>query len=355
MRQNSKTRNMAVTGMLVAAGLIIPFITGHAFGVPGTVLLPMHLPVYLMGMLCGPLYGLLGGIITPVLSSILTGMPAPYPMLPVMIGELAVYGLLGGLFYHSGKLKIYPALLAAMILGRIVHGIIFAIMMFAGSKPVSFASVFASNIDGIPGTVIQLILVPVCVKAFEKLMERESKQEAEGQMQNAGIQDMQTQTRQAEAGKPGQAEAADDLQAVREQAKQLIAEGKASFVVIRQDEIVYQDLGNGIRPIMKVMENNREILFDAVIVDKIVGKAAAILLTLGGASDIYGELMSRSAEDYLTERGKKVSYGRCIQVISNRTGDGICPMERAVAEIDDPVEGYEKLKETVKQLSRKAI
>lgn len=320
---------MAVTGMLVAAGLIIPFITGHAFGVPGTVLLPMHLPVYLMGMLCGPLYGLLGGIITPVLSSILTGMPAPYPMLPVMIGELAVYGLLGGLFYHSGKLKIYPALLAAMIPGRIVHGIIFAIMMFAGSKPVTFASVFASNIDGIPGTVIQLILVPVCVKAFEKLMERESKQEAEGQMQ--------------------------DMQAVREQAKQLIAEGKASFVVIRQNEIVYQDLGNGIRPIMKVMENNREILFDAVIVDKIVGKAAAILLTLGGASDIYGELMSRSAEDYLTERGKKVSYGRCIQVISNRTGDGICPMERAVAEIDDPVEGYEELKETVKQLSRKAI
>ena len=36
MRQNSKTRNMAVTGMLVAAGLIIPFVTGHAFGVPGT-------------------------------------------------------------------------------------------------------------------------------------------------------------------------------------------------------------------------------------------------------------------------------------------------------------------------------
>lgn len=350
MRQNSKTRNIAVTGMLVAAGLIIPFITGHAFGVPGTVLLPMHLPVYLMGMLCGSVYGLIGGIITPILSSILTGMPALYPMLPVMIGELAVYGLLGGLFYHSGKMKIYPALLAAMIPGRIVHGIIFAIMMFAGSKPVTFASVFASNIDGIPGTVIQFILVPVCVKAFEKLMERDGKQEKAGQIQNGEAKDKQAQPGQTEA-----AETADAMQAVREQAKQLIAEGKASFVVIRQNEIVYQDLGNGIRPIMKVMENNREILFDAVIVDKIVGKAAAMLLTLGGASDIYGELMSKSAEEYLTVQGKKISYGRCIQVISNRTGDGICPMERAVAEIDDPVEGYEKLKETVKQLSRKVM
>ena len=213
-----------------------------------------------------------------------------------------------------------------MIPGRIVHGIIFAVMMFAGNKPVTFASVFASNIDGIPGTVIQLILVPVCVKVFEKLVGRE--------------------------GMPGRPDA---LQTVREQAKQLIAEGKASFVVIRQNEIVYQDLGNGIRPIMKVMENNREILFDAVIVDKIVGKAAAMLLTLGGASDIYGELMSKAAEEYLTAHDKKISYGRCIQVISNRTGDGICPMERAVADIDDPVEGYEKLKETVKQLSRKAI
>ncbi|MDO4303809.1 MAG: ECF transporter S component [Bacillota bacterium] len=324
MRQKDKVRNITTVGLLIATGLILPYVTAHAFGIPGTILLPMHFPVFLMGMLCGPFWGLLGGVVTPVLSSVLTGMPALYPMLPVMVGELAVYGFVGGLLYRLKGMKIYPAFLISMFAGRVVHGVIFAIAMLAGGKAITFASVFASNIEGLPGTVLLLILIPAIVKGLEKLLHWEYT-----------------------GGRYKESE-------IEARAKEMIASGKCSFIIIKDERIVYKDSGNGVKPIIKVIDENRELLKDAVIVDKIIGKAAALLLDLGGAKKVYGALMSKAAKEYLS--GKRIEFGcgRCIQVINNRKGDGICPLERAVNDIDDPAEAYDKLKETIADLMRQA-
>ena len=91
----NKTRNLVITALMIAAGVILPM----AFhGVPnaGKVFLPMHIPVLLCGMVTGPVFGLAAGIITPIVSSLATGMPAA-AMLPQMICELGVYGLMTGL------------------------------------------------------------------------------------------------------------------------------------------------------------------------------------------------------------------------------------------------------------------
>ena len=61
--------------MLLALGILLPFATSHCFGIPGTVLLPMHILGLLCGILCGPVYGGLCGLLLPVLNSFLTGLP----------------------------------------------------------------------------------------------------------------------------------------------------------------------------------------------------------------------------------------------------------------------------------------
>ena len=312
MKNRAMTKTMTTMGLLMAVGLILPYATSHAFGIPGTILLPMHFPIFLMGMLCGPLWGIVGGLLVPLLSSLLTGMPAFYPMLPVMMCELAVYGGITGLLYAKKKMKLYPSLILAMIAGRLVHGAVWAALFLAGGKAVTFASAFAFVIDGIPGTALQLLLIPLIVKAVEKYT-------------------------------------------AMEKAKAMIASEEASFVVIKNNQIIYQDKGNGVKPIMKVLDTDRELLQGAVIVDKIIGKAAAMMLSMGGAVSVYGSLMSQAAEEYLEKKGIEHSYGRCIQVISNRTGDGLCPLERAVADIDDEAQAYEKLKETIAKLMKAVV
>ena len=88
MKLNEKTKKLTLAGMLLALGIILPFATSHGIGVPGNILLPMHIPVYLCGLLCGPLYGALCGLVLPLLNSVLTGMPVIYPMMPLMTVEM---------------------------------------------------------------------------------------------------------------------------------------------------------------------------------------------------------------------------------------------------------------------------
>ena len=55
---STKTKRLVISALLLAAGLVLPFLTG---GIPnfGRMLLPMHLPVLLCGFVCGWKWGLL--------------------------------------------------------------------------------------------------------------------------------------------------------------------------------------------------------------------------------------------------------------------------------------------------------
>ena len=153
--------------MFLAVGLILPFLTGQIKQI-GDMLLPMHLPVMLCGLVCGWPYGLVTGLMGPLLSSIITGMP-PAAMLPSMMVECGVYGLVTGLmmkYIRTGKLlpDLYISMLTAMALGRIVSGLAKALIFTPGTAP--FAWVTTSLVTGIPGIVIQLVLMPLVIFAL---------------------------------------------------------------------------------------------------------------------------------------------------------------------------------------------
>ena len=75
---SNKTKQLVISALLLAAGLVLPFLTGSITNI-GRMLLPMHLPVLLCGFVCGWQWGLLVGFVTPLLRSVLFGMP---PMVP---------------------------------------------------------------------------------------------------------------------------------------------------------------------------------------------------------------------------------------------------------------------------------
>lgn len=312
----SAAHRIVLSGLLVALGLLLPYFTAHAYGIPGTVLLPMHIPVFLMGLLCGPLYGALGGLMIPFLSSMATGMPPFFPMLPIMAGELFTYGLVSGLLYQKGRMPLYPSMLLAMLCGRVVYGLIFTALLLANHGVLRALSVTAAIIEGIPGIISQLLLVPTIVSAVQ----RHSHYGAE-------IKTLSL-----------------------EKAKQMIKDGKASCVLIKNGRIMRTMSGQGVAPLLSIYEKEPEVLQGAFVVDKVIGKAAALLLVLGGAKGAYGLVVSSAGCAYLKARGFQVNYGELIDKISNRTGDGICPLENSVLDLDDPEAGYYRLKETLKRL-----
>lgn len=324
-KRKFQTRQLVFAALCVAIGLALPQAL-HMIPNAGGVFLPMHIPVLLSGFLCGGPLGLLVGLVTPLVSSLLTGMP-PAALLPSMMCELAVYGLVAGVLYRHLRTKsaaagIYISLVGAMLAGRIVSGLVRALIFNTGEYSLQIW-VTGAFVTALPGVIIQLVLLPALI----------------GILQKHGYT--------AAAQPPAQ----DPLVA---RALGIIHGGGVSCVVAQNGQIIHEADGRGVSPLLRLYDNDPGKLSGALIVDKVIGKAAAMILVLGGAKQVYGETMSRAGEDYLRQHGIATGHGRCVDVIRNRTRDGICPIEKSVLEIEDPHQGLDVIRQTIQELMRAA-
>lgn len=168
--KHSAVRRLVITALCVALGVVLPQ-AFHAIPNAGNVLLPMHIPVLLCGLCCSWAYGLGCGLLTPLMSHLITGMP-PAAVLPAMVCELAAYGLIAGLaakYIRTGKrmVDLYLQLLAAMLLGRVVYGVVNALIFRAGAYSMQIF-LTAAFVTALPGIVIQLAVLPSLVYLLER-------------------------------------------------------------------------------------------------------------------------------------------------------------------------------------------
>ena len=170
--KNLPIKNLVLAAMFLAIGIILPFFTGQ-IQLIGNMLLPMHIPVMLAGLICGWQYGLAVGFIMPLLRSVLFSMPPMYPGAVAMAFELATYGFVIGILYekfywHCIK-ALYKSLVASMVAGRIVWGIVMAFLLGVKGNAFTMKAFMAGAfLNAIPGIIIQLIIIPVIMVALKK-------------------------------------------------------------------------------------------------------------------------------------------------------------------------------------------
>ncbi len=158
--------------MMLAIALLLPFLTGQMQAI-GQMLTPMHVPVLLCGLLCGPVYGLAVGLVAAPLRFILFGAPR-MPNVLYMTVELAVYGLLAGLFYQilpKRKLSLYFSLILSMIGGRIAYAFIFIAINLSNAKSLESLTmpiISATVLTAWPGMILQILLIPTLLIVLEK-------------------------------------------------------------------------------------------------------------------------------------------------------------------------------------------
>lgn len=169
--RNLQIKTMVTAALMLALAYVLPFFTGN---IPkfGAMLLPMHLPVLLCGFLCGAPWGAVVGFVAPLMRSAILGMPPPFPTAVAMAFELAGYGFLTGFLYKRLPKNlggIYASLICAMLGGRVLWGIVRALLTLAGNNTFSFAVFIADGFIGaIPGIILQLIVIPVMIAALQR-------------------------------------------------------------------------------------------------------------------------------------------------------------------------------------------
>lgn len=109
------------------------------------------------------------------------------------------------------------------------------------------------------------------------------------------------------------------------------------FIASRDNKIIYCSNEIGVKPILSKLNENIDFYKDADIEDTVVGKAAACLYVLAKIKFVYAHTLSELAKTYLEKNNIPFKYDELVKEIRNRTNTDICPLEKSVIHIDDPV------------------
>ena len=110
-----------------------------------------------------------------------------------------------------------------------------------------------------------------------------------------------------------------------EHARQCLQSGNYTCVLCK-GKTVHTSTERGVKPLLRWIASGEDFSgFSAA--DKVVGKGAAFLYVRLGVKAVYATVISKSA-------------WQVLQNIINRKGDGICPFEAAVLEIEDAQVAY---------------
>ena len=114
----------------------------------------------------------------------------------------------------------------------------------------------------------------------------------------------------------------------------LHAEGCSCVIYNNDHTLLFHK--RGVQDLHQLLRTSPDTLRGAMIADKVVGKATALLYRLLGVRAVYAHIISESALEVLQAGGIEAAYETLVPYIVNRTGDGRCPMETATANLTDP-------------------
>ena len=133
---------------------------------------------------------------------------------------------------------------------------------------------------------------------------------------------------------------------------QIAKEGLAGHTIClcKDGECLTSDK-RGIAPMMGFLESGVDLAGYSVA-DLIVGKATALLFVKSGIKRVFAKTLSERGRQILERYGVDYEYETLTEVIQNRAGTDICPMERAVEATCDPEEAYTMLKERLRSMKQ---
>ncbi len=131
-------------------------------------------------------------------------------------------------------------------------------------------------------------------------------------------------------------------------AKTLLKTRNFTLVAISSDDKVFTSSDRGVKPLLHLLENEKDFLKGASVADKVIGKAAALLMVLGGIKEVHTNIISEPAAEVFEKHRIPFFYEEKVKRIINRKGDGLCPMETLCMDVEEPSEAFEKIKKNNK-------
>ncbi len=122
--------------------------------------------------------------------------------------------------------------------------------------------------------------------------------------------------------------------------KNILLKENHTIVIYKNDASVHTSNDRGVAPLMKLLKEDKTQLQDTMIADKVIGKAAALLMAYGKVKEVYTPTISAPALQVFKNYNIDIHYDKEVERIINRKGDGLCPMETLCLNIETPEEAF---------------
>jgi len=163
-------KDLLLGGLFLALAIALPVLF-HALGL-GKAFLPMFFPIIISGFFLSLPAALAVGLLSPLTSALLTGMPPFYPPIAfIMMLEGFFLAGLPVLLYQRFKISLWPTLITTILVDRLLLlGSVLVVAKWLDLPEKIWGA--ASLIEGIPGVLLILLLVPPLVKKMNTRLEK---------------------------------------------------------------------------------------------------------------------------------------------------------------------------------------
>ncbi len=134
-----------------------------------------------------------------------------------------------------------------------------------------------------------------------------------------------------------------------ETAKSILSDKGATLAIVKEGRVLFESDSSGIRGLLQAIEKLGKEMAGSSVADKVVGRAAALLLAHSSVREVYASVLSREGLKVLEENHIKIEHENLVQIILDQTGKKICPFEKFSSEIKSLDAAYEQLKNFAKE------
>ncbi len=134
-----------------------------------------------------------------------------------------------------------------------------------------------------------------------------------------------------------------------EKAKSLLT-GRVTCALVKGEKTIVR-IERGVIPLIALIDSGEDYSGYSAA-DKVVGKAAAMLYVRLGVKELYAEVLGADGAKTLERYGIPYACEIAAGQIINRAGNGRCPMELAVENVSDVMEGERRIRARLKESNK---
>ena len=148
-------------------------------------------------------------------------------------------------------------------------------------------------------------------------------------------------------------------------AKKRLNEKRLTLSIVKNGEIIFENVSNGISGFLeaiekfgdglegtsvadrvtgKAIEKFGDGLEGTSVADRVTGKAIALLCVYAKVKAVYAIILSKGAKSVFEKHAVYHEWEELVENILDINKAGICPFEKMATEISNPKDAYRKLK-----------